>query len=125
MDALKIIAENKILQAQSEGVFDELEGKGKPLHLEMAHPTGADQFMANHVLRQNRFLPVWLEDRKILQQLIGACLSAIEEGNTDPDTLQEAVEQLNRRISGYNLRVPVESLRLMPIQIPELKPAKE
>lgn len=124
MDALKIIAENKILQAQSEGAFDKLDGKGKPLCLETVYPAGADQFISNHILRQNRFLPVWLEDRKELQQLISACIKAIEEGNIDPEILREAVEQLNRRISGYNLRVPVESLRLMPVRIPELPPTE-
>lgn len=124
MDALKIIAENKILQAQSEGAFEKLDGKGKPLCLETVNPAGAEQFMSNHILRQNRFLPVWLEDRKELQHLIAACLKVIEEGNVDPENLRTAVEQLNRRISGYNLRVPVESLRLMPVRIPELPPTE-
>ncbi len=119
MDALKIIAENKIREAQSDGMFENLDGMGKPLHLETVHPAGADQYLANHVLRQNRFLPIWLEDRKELQRLIAACLQVIEEGSADAQGLRDAVEQLNRRISGYNLRVPVESLRLMPVCIPE------
>jgi hypothetical protein len=119
MDALRIIAENKIEAAQAEGVFDDLEGRGKPIHLEISHPAGDENFMANHILRTNRFLPIWLEDRKQLQQEIAACLEYIQHGGFITDEKREAIRQLNGRISGYNLRVPVDSLRLLSISIPK------
>jgi hypothetical protein len=120
MDVLKIIAENKILEAQAEGAFDNLDGAGKPLAIESIHPAGEEQFLANHVLRQNRFLPVWLEERKELQRLIATFSDLSGLGEFDLESVHTSIEQLNRRISGYNLRVPVESLRLLPVAIPEL-----
>lgn len=119
MDALHLIAENKIKTAQSEGIFDNLEGKGKPIHLDDPQAAGSDSFMANHILKANRFLPVWLEDRRQLQQEIATFMELIRRGTILTDEKVEAIRQLNRRISGYNLRVPVDSLRLMPIQLPE------
>jgi hypothetical protein len=119
MDVLQLIAENKIKTAQAEGVFDDLEGKGRPVHLDDIHPAGDDRFMANHILKTNHFLPVWLEDRKKLQQEIASCAEVLRKGMPISEEKQEAIRQLNRRISGYNLRVPVDSLRLMPVPVPE------
>jgi hypothetical protein len=119
MDALRIIAENKIEAAQAEGVFDDLEGNGKPIRLEASYLAGDENFMANHILRTNRFLPIWLEDRKQLQQEIAACHDQIQHGGFITDEKREAIRQLNHRISGYNLRVPVDSLRLLSISVPE------
>jgi hypothetical protein len=119
MDALHLIAENKIKSAQADGTFDDLEGKGKPVHLEDVHPAGDENFMANHILRTNHFLPVWLEDRKQLQQEISACSEFMGRGLSLSEDRLEAIRQLNRKISGYNLRVPVDSLRLMPVPVPE------
>ncbi len=118
MDVLQIIAENKINTALSEGTFDHLEGMGKPIHLESIHPSGDENFMANHLLKQNRFLPIWLEDRKQLQYEISVCLEQFRNGESHSYDKLEAIKQLNHRISGYNLRVPVDSLRLLTIPIP-------
>jgi hypothetical protein len=119
MDVLRIIAENKIKEALADGTFDDLEGMGKPLILEPVDPAGDDHFMANHILETNHFLPVWLEDRKQLQQEIIRFLDYVKnDANQSPEKLA-AVEQLNKRISGYNLRVPVDSLRLLPVSLPD------
>jgi len=119
MDVLQLVAENKIKTAQAEGAFDNLEGKGRPIILEESQPAGDDRFMANHILKTNNFLPVWLEDRKKLQQEISSCSETLLKGMAISEEKQEAIRQLNQRISGYNLRVPVYSLRLMPVPVPE------
>jgi hypothetical protein len=117
MDVLQIMAENKIKEAQSDGAFDNLEGMGKPIHLEPVNPAGDEHFMTNHILKTNHFLPVWLEDRKQLQQEISATLEKLKnESFLSPEKLA-AIEQLNLRISGYNLRVPVDSLHLVTVPI--------
>ncbi len=120
MDALHLIAENKIKTAQSEGVFDDLEGRGKPKYLDDPQTASSDSFIANHILKANRFLPVWLEDRRQLQQEIAVCMETMRGGVPLTEDKLEAIRQLNRRISGYNLRVPVDSLRLMPVPLPEI-----
>jgi hypothetical protein len=119
MDVLQLIAENKIQSAQAEGAFDSLEGQGKPIHLDDIPPAASEQFIANHILKANRFLPVWLEDRRQLQHEIAACMESMRKETAAPQEKVVAIRQLNRRISGYNLRVPVDSLRLMPVTIPE------
>lgn len=119
MDVLQLIAENKIKSAQAEGAFEDLEGKGKPIHLDDISPAATGQFMANHILKANHFLPVWLEDRRQLQQEISVCMETLRHEIVLPEEKVEAIRQLNRRISGYNLRVPVDSLRLIPVTIPE------
>jgi hypothetical protein len=118
MDVLQLIAENKIKEALSEGVFDNLEGYGKPINLETVDSENDENFMANHILSSNRFLPVWLEDRKKLQQEISILLDNIKGEDYPSSEKLSAIEQLNRRISGYNLRVPVDSLRLLAVALP-------
>lgn len=120
MDVLRMIAENKIEEALANGAFNDLEGMGKPPILEPVDPAGDDHFMANHILKTNHFLPIWLEDRKQLQQDISRFLDSVKDDSKLLTEKQAAVEQLNRRICGYNLRVPVDALRLLPLSLAEL-----
>lgn len=57
------IAEDKIREAIEQGAFNDLKGAGKPLAQEDDDLTGED-WIGLHVLRQNGFLPEWLELRK-------------------------------------------------------------
>jgi hypothetical protein len=57
------VAEEKIREAIEQGHFDDLRGAGKPL------PKPGDDFAGEdwiglHVLRENGFLPEWLELRR-------------------------------------------------------------
>jgi hypothetical protein len=80
VDALRIIAENRIETAIINCEFDNLTGNGKPI--QQADADG--RFLANHL----------------------------------PEHYKETILQLNRRISGYNLRVLVASMQLhhIPLQ---------
>lgn len=51
------IAEQRILEAQRNGEFDNLPGKGKPLHLEDLSSIPEDLRVAYHVLRNAHVLP--------------------------------------------------------------------
>jgi hypothetical protein len=118
MDALRHIAENKIIAAIQNGDFADISGKGKPLLLEWQQSENDESFLANHLLRNNGFLPDWLAERKQLLEEIQS-LQAQNPGHGFPaDDTHETILQLNRRISGYNLRVPVDAmqLQLLPIR---------
>jgi hypothetical protein len=112
MDALRIIAENKIETAIKNGEFDDLPGRSKPLQLGWQTPEIDDQFLANHVLQNNGFIPDWLEERKALLKDIEAFQKETGLSNQSEKQYRETFIQLNRRISGYNLRVPVASMQL-------------
>lgn len=57
------IAEEKIREAVDQGAFSNVKGMGKPLATHDDDFAG-DEWIGLHVLRQNGFLPEWLELRR-------------------------------------------------------------
>ena len=67
------LAEQRILEAQRKGEFDDLAGKGKPLDLVDHSDVPADLRMAYHVLKNANVLPPEAElmkDIRILEDLL-------------------------------------------------------
>jgi len=67
------LAEQRILEAQRNGEFDDLAGKGKPLALEEPSTVPEDLRMAYHVLKNANVLPPEAElmkDIRILEDLL-------------------------------------------------------
>ncbi|MGH7816786.1 MAG: DnaJ family domain-containing protein [Candidatus Binatia bacterium] len=67
------LAEQRILEAQRKGEFDDLAGKGKPLELEDLSALPEDLRMAYHVLKTAHVLPPeaeLLKDIHILEDLL-------------------------------------------------------
>ena len=67
------LAEQRILEAQRKGEFDDLAGKGKPLKLVDHSDVPADLRMAYHVLKNANVLPPEAElmkDIRILEDLL-------------------------------------------------------
>ena len=67
------LAEQRILEAQRKGEFDDLAGKGKPLELEDLSALPEDLRMAYHVLKNAHVLPPeaeLLKDIHILEDLL-------------------------------------------------------
>jgi hypothetical protein len=118
MDAFRIIAENKINSAFLDGEFDNLPGEGKPIHLGTQQSSIDEHFLANHILKNNGFLPDWLEERKLLLEEISAFQNKLILSGHFLETSYVTIIQLNRKISEYNLRVPVTAmqLNLIPLQ---------
>lgn len=73
------IAEEKILEAQRRGVFDNLPGKGKPLQLEDLSWVPEDLRIAYHVLKNAHVLPPEVELLKDIRTLEDL-LRHVEEG---------------------------------------------
>ena len=63
------IAEERIREAQKEGVFDNLPGKGKPLILQDLSMVPEDLRMSYHILKNAQVLPPEAELQKEIHTL--------------------------------------------------------
>ncbi len=93
------IVEERIQQAQKEGLFDDLPGKGKPLNLEDDTCVPEDLRLTYKVLKNSNCLPVEMELRKEifnLRQLLNAAI--------DEETRRELRRELNMLILDLNVR---------------------
>ncbi|HOA25647.1 MAG TPA: DUF1992 domain-containing protein [Aggregatilineales bacterium] len=123
--------ERIIREAMEEGKFDNLPGKGKPLNL--SGESDGDMWAANHLLKKHGFAPEWIEDRKEIMAKIDEARraaarswawreAALQRGERfdvvaaqwrkAEDRFREAVEAINQRIRGHNLKTPASHLQL-------------
>lgn len=131
------IVEKRLRDAQAEGKFDNLSGRGRPLKLDQEDET-SEEWAANHLLKNQELRPDWLaEDLAIRAEVEQARralqrshrwrnerLAALGRGD-DADVIRErewvevewlrarrefreTLEQLNQRIRTLNLKVPLE-----------------
>lgn len=131
------IVEKRLRDAQAEGKFDNLSGRGRPLKLDQ-EDENSEEWAAHHLLRNQALRPDWLEEdlaiRAEIEQARQAVrrsqrwrnerLTAIGTGG-DAEVIRErewveaewsrarrefreTLEQLNRRIRTLNLKVPLE-----------------
>ena len=99
MEFFDKIAEERIQQAQEDGVFDNLPGKGKPLKLEDDSFVPEDLRLTYKVLKNSNCLPVEVELRKQifnLRQLLNAAI--------DEQTRRELRRELNLLVLKFNLK---------------------
>ncbi len=102
-----MIAERKIQEAMEEGAFDNLAGRGRPLELEENPYEDPSLRMGHRLLRNNGFVPPWVEERKELERDIAL---ARDERN------RERIDAINRRIRDHNLKTPSALLHLPLLQ---------
>ena len=116
--------EDIIRKARESGAFDNLPGKGKPLNWEDESMVPEDQRMANRILRDNGFTLDWIEAGRDLERDYDAVRARLVQArqaygdgrlsavgwNKAREQYVEDVRALNRRVIGYNLRVPASQL---------------
>jgi hypothetical protein len=68
MSWMEAVADRKIKEAQDEGLFDNLPGKGKPLNLDEDSRVPPEQRLANKLLKEANVLPDWIELDKEVRQ---------------------------------------------------------
>jgi hypothetical protein len=98
VDFLRKLAEDRIEEAQREGLFDNLPGKGKPLNLDDDSGVPEDLRLTFKILKNSNCLPIEMELRKEiynLRQLIDAAI--------DPETRSEMRRELNFLMLRLNL----------------------
>lgn len=98
MDCFRSIVEERIQNAQKEGLFDNLPGKGKPLNLDDDSSVPEDLRLTFKVLKNSNCLPIEMELRKEIYNLRQLFNAAI-----DPETRRELRRELNLVILKLNI----------------------
>ena len=107
MDAISIIAEQRIREACERGGFDSLPGAGKPLELEDDSHIPEDLRMAYKLLKNAGYVPEEVLDRKEAQSIVDALEKCGDE--------QEKIRQMKKlevviaRIKARHPNAPVLS----------------
>ena len=110
MNWMQRIAEERIKEAQDEGVFDNLPGKGKPLNLDDDAGVPEELRLTFKILKNSNCLPVEMEIRKEifnLRQLLNAAI--------DEDTRRE----LRRELNLLTLELNVKRKGLSALELPQ------
>ena len=94
------IAEQRIREAQEQGLFDNLPGKGKPLNLDEDNGVPEDLRLAYKVLKNANCLPVEMELRKQIFSLRQLLAAAVDE-----PTRKALRSELNFIALSLNLRL--------------------
>ncbi|PIE70522.1 MAG: molecular chaperone DnaJ [Deltaproteobacteria bacterium] len=103
--------EEKIRQAQKDGVFDQLEGRGKPLPPDELDGVAGDLRMAYRILKNAGMVPPEIEARKEIRNM-----AALLNRETDVASRYRITKRLNYLIWKMNVTSP-ESV--MGLEIPE------
>lgn len=120
-----------IREARDSGAFENLPGKGKPLNWENDQNVPEHLRMAHHVLHNSGYTLDWIElgrqldaEYDTLRQRLDQARRAKEEGRLDValwfvavDDFKEKVRALNRRLLGYNVRIPHERFHKQPYAV--------
>ena len=93
------LVEEKVRQAEKDGLFDNLSGKGKPLDLEEWRRTPPELRMGYSVLKSACVAPQEVK----LKGTIGTLKQEIRETN-DPDLKKELIDTLNKHMLDYAIR---------------------
>jgi hypothetical protein len=130
--------EELIRRAMEEGRFDNLPGQGNPFDLAEDPFEDPDWRLVNHILRNAGYSLPWIEnhrmieaDTSIARTTLAQAWISYQTGLPNPsiahkrweqakNTFREAIVEINKRISDYNLEVP--SLQLQRLS---LDPTKE
>ena len=87
------LVEERIREAQADGVFDNLPGKGRPLNLDDDNGVPEGLRLAYKVLKNSNCLPIEMELRKEFFNLRNLLNAAIDE-----PTRRELRRELNMRL---------------------------
>lgn len=119
MTDFKKIVEDRIQKAIEEGKFDNLRGKGKPLHLDENPHESEEWRTAHHLLKTNDFTLPWIEIWNEIESDLDAARRqlSLARGKSSAirqlaiEAFDDQVHELNRRIMEYNLGVPAAAFQ--------------
>lgn len=114
MSILETMAERRIVEAQHEGAFDGLRGRGLPLCLESEDHVPPEWRAAYHVLRQAGLAPDWIGLGAEIESELAEALRrrAASDGGAEAHRRhQAAIAAINGKIDRFNLMVPHSSLQ--------------
>jgi hypothetical protein len=79
MSWVEMIADRKVRDAQEEGAFDNLAGKGQPLKLDIDSRLPPEIRIANQLMRDAGVLPEWIELEKQIRNRRQSWAERVEE----------------------------------------------
>lgn len=127
-------------QAISEGLFDNLPGKGKPLKLS-SNPFSADMELAHQLLKDNDYTLPWISARAAVKQAIADFRARVKEERSryqaefttsESETVRTTLKQewrrminrwaqeigeLNKDIAEANLKQPGPQLEILKLNL--------
>ncbi|ACB84216.1 DnaJ family domain-containing protein [Natranaerobius thermophilus] len=106
MKLFEQMCEEKIRQAEQDGVFDNLPGKGKPLELQDLSQVPEELRAGYKILKNSGYLPEEVQLKKELvnlDDLIKAC--------NDPDEKQDLKRQRNEKMLRFNQLMEKRSIK--------------
>ncbi len=120
MDFWREMARNKIDEAIRSGEWDDLPGKGKPLHLEDDSDVPEHLRLANKVLRDANVTPPWIDERReidehrlqvlALRERVFTKAHDIRSRNEEISPLlqqwQDAMLKFNKQVSAFEIKAP-------------------
>jgi DnaJ family protein C protein 28 len=120
--------EELMRQAMADGKFNDLPGKGKPLHFEETNPHADPEWeLAYKMLREAGYSLPWIEARREIdadlvaaRQELGIAWESYQATESDhhrsitaaanwersQSVFREKLDELNKRIRNFNLQVP-------------------
>jgi len=120
--------EDQLRKAMAEGKFDNLLGKGKPLHLDEINPHADPEWeLAYRMLKEGGYSLPWIETIREIEKDIAAARSDLQRAwewrqaalaESQPassvaaeweralQAFTDRLTSLNKRIRDYNLKVP-------------------
>ncbi len=116
--AWRNLVEQRIQDGIERGLFDNLEGTGKPLNLEEDAFVPEDMRMAFRLLRSNGLAPLWVELNKEIRNdierltrfraYVHANVNEINAIKLDHHRKEyvERIEEINAKILNYNILAP-------------------
>jgi DnaJ homolog subfamily C member 28 len=132
---------NRIEEAMRRGDFDQLPGRGKPLHVEHDPFVPEGQQMAFRLLKNNDLVPSWIAERNEIlravelwreqfQRIVSEAHSAWVAASSDKRRVQirenwarwlarweDEVREMNRRINTLNLQQPITHLEVFKLNL--------
>jgi DnaJ family protein C protein 28 len=134
--------EKAIQEAQDRGLFDNLEGTGRPINWEDESLVDKEWLMAFRIMREHGFAPEWIELHKEIGEELKKARAAVlrtwhwrqerlpgaraeqrryidGEWQRARTAFAETVAELNARIADFNLVVPVPQLQKFKLNLSE------
>lgn len=132
---------DKLIQdAQEQGLFDDLEGTGKPINWQDESLVDEEWLLAFRIMREHGFAPEWIElHKEIGQELTKARETVLRvwrwrqerlpdagesqrhyndtEWRRARATFAEAIAGMNAKIADYNLIVPIPRLQKFKLDV--------
>ena len=103
------LVEDKVREAQQRGDFENLPGKGRPLHLSDNPLVPSHVQMAHRLLANAGFAPDWVELAKEIDAYTARCRTLIERGREQE--ARELLAEVVKKTRLFNLKVPLFTMQ--------------